>query len=94
MRYPCQEHLLLYEDYFLKAIPYLKNSMGYNSPGIAECLDGEIAEEFEAKKAAIHPATTRSYNHRPLKSARIGTIKEAAKKQWDKEWKEGKSNAR
>ena len=54
-------------------------------PGHAK-IDGNERADAEAKKAAIHPPTSRSYNHRPLKSARIRTIKEAAKKQWNKEW--------
>ena len=62
-------------------------------PGHAE-IDGNERADEEAKKAAIHPATSRSYNHRPLKSARIRAIKEAAKKQWDKEWNENTKTAK
>ena len=46
--------------------------------------------DAEAKKAAIHPSISRSYNHRPLKSAWIRIIK----KQWDKEWNENTKTAK
>jgi ribonuclease HI len=52
-------------------------------PGHA-MIDGNERADAEAKKVAIHP-TSQPYNHRPLKSARIRAIKEAAKKQWDKQ---------
>jgi hypothetical protein len=62
-------------------------------PGHAK-IDGNERADAEAKKAAIHPPTSRSYHHKPLKSARIRTIKETAKKQWDKEWNENTKTAK
>ena len=62
-------------------------------PGHAK-IDGNERADAEAKEAAIHPTPDRPYNHRPLKSARIRTIKEAAKKQWDKEWNENTKMAK
>src|SRR5277367_7043113 len=47
-------------------------------PGHAK-IDGNERADEEAKKAATHPSTSRPYNHRPLKSARIRAIKEAGK---------------
>ena len=45
-------------------------------PGHAQ-IDGNEHADAEAKIAAIHPPTSQSYNHRPLKSAWTRTIKEA-----------------
>src|SRR5437667_1498082 len=56
-------------------------------PGHAK-IDGNERADAEAKKERW------SYNHRPLKSARIRTIKEMAKKQWDKEWNENTKMAK
>jgi ribonuclease HI len=50
-------------------------------PGHIEIDENEHANE-EAKKT-LHPSTSQSYNHRPLKLARTRAIKKAAKKQWD-----------
>src|SRR5208282_4442911 len=47
-------------------------------PGHAD-IDGNERADVEAKKAVTNPSTSRSYNHRPLKSARTRTIKEAAR---------------
>jgi len=62
-------------------------------PGHVE-IDGNERADEEAKKAALHPSTSQPYNHRPLKSARTRAIKEAAKKQWDKEWNENTKTAK
>src|SRR6266496_1174942 len=57
-------------------------------------IDGNERADEEEKKAALHPSTSQPYNHRPLKSARIRAIKEAGKKQWDKEWNENTKTAK
>ena len=57
-------------------------------------IDGNERADAEAKKAATHPSTSRPYNHKPLKSARIRIIKETARKQWDKEWNENTKTAK
>ena len=62
-------------------------------PGHAE-IEGNERADAEAKKAAIQAPTSRPYNHKPLKSARIRVIKEMARKQWDKEWNENTKTAK
>jgi hypothetical protein len=42
--------------------------------------------DAEAKKAALDPTLSQTYNYKPLKSARIRHIKTAAKKQWQIIW--------
>ena len=81
-----------YVDDINDKYPYLRIKIIW-IPGHAK-IEGNERADAEAKKAAIHPSTSRSYNHRPLKSARIRTIKETAKKQWDKEWNENTKTAK
>ena len=57
-------------------------------------IEGNERADEEAKKAATHPSISQLHNHRSLKSARIRTIKEMAKKQWDKEWNENIKTAK
>src|SRR5213592_1588911 len=62
-------------------------------PGHAQ-IDRNERADAEAKIAAIHPPTSQSYNHRPLKSARTRTNKKTARKQWEKEWNENTKTAK
>ena len=57
-------------------------------PGHSEIEGNEMADA-EAKKAAINPMAARPFHHRPLRSARVQSIKAAAKAQWLKEWHNG-----
>jgi ribonuclease HI len=54
-------------------------------PGHAE-IEGNELVDAEAKKAALDPTLSQTYNYKPLKSARIRHIKTAAKKQWQIIW--------
>ena len=54
-------------------------------PGHSEIEGNEIADT-EAKKAATDPAAARPFHHKPLRSARVQSIKAAAKAQWFKDW--------
>ena len=44
--------------------------------------------DAEAKKAVLNPTLRRPFKYKPLKSARIMTIKDETKKQWKKIWNE------
>ena len=57
-------------------------------------IDENERADVEAKKTTTNSSISRSYNHRPLKSARTRTVKETARKQWDKEWKTQKPQKR
>jgi hypothetical protein len=54
-------------------------------PGHAE-IEGNELVDAEAKKAALDPTLSQTYNYKPPKSARIRHIKTAAKKQWQIIW--------
>src|SRR6204780_1110579 len=56
-------------------------------------IDGNERADAEAKQAATNPTSSHPFKHKPLKSALIRTIKNAAKYQWQKEWKEGTGTA-
>ena len=58
-----------------------------------EDIDGNERADAEAKMAAMKTTSNQPFKHKPLKSARARTIKEAAKNQWQKEWNEGTSTA-
>ena len=49
-------------------------------------IEGNEIADTEAKKAAMNSTVTRPFNHSPLKSARVQSIKAAAKVQWLKNW--------
>lgn len=61
-------------------------------PGHAE-IEGNERADTEAKKAATDLSLSRSYNYKPLRSARARNIKAAAKEQWHKAWRENTKTA-
>lgn len=50
--------------------------------------------DAEAKKAALNPSSNDAFNYKPLKSARVRTIKETARNEWKKERDENTSTAK
>ena len=62
-------------------------------PGHFE-IQGNERADTEAKKAAADSTLTQLRKHRPLKSARVRSIKTAAKEQWHKIWNEGTKTAK
>jgi hypothetical protein len=56
-------------------------------PGHHEIAGNERANS-EAKHAATNSTLSQQFKHKPLKSSRVQYIKDAAKKQWQKEWAE------
>ena len=62
-------------------------------PGHSEIEENERVDA-EAKRAALNPEISRPFLHKPMKSARIRTIKDLAAKTWNKKWKENTKTAR
>ena len=54
-------------------------------PGHAD-IEGNEQADAEAKRAARDATLSKPFKHRPLKSARVRTIKSEANIQWQKEW--------
>ena len=62
-------------------------------PGHSD-IQGNERVDTEAKKAAADSTVTQLPRRRPLKSARVRSIKASAKEQWRKIWNEGTTTAK
>ena len=71
-------------DEAVKANPELRIQLSW-VPGHVAVEGNEIADT-EAKKAASDPIAAKPFQHKPLRSTRVQSIKATAKEQWLNEW--------